>query len=266
MNLAITSATLEPPEFATNRIGQVHLDWLTTHIARAANQQDIEWLVRHNTPDDNLGVTGSLQWCYERTTAPVIAFLHSDTEIFEQGWDSRVLKEFDDPAVGVVGFGGAVQLGEDDIYKKPYEMHQLRRIGYMSNTNDAETHGSRFEGECDVATLDGFALIVRRELLDRWAIIGHGSRFASTQLFGWPVQQMPFHNYDNALCIEAARQKYRVRLVGVRCHHHGGRTTVTTAYDEWSRRVLGKPDSEVHADSHRVLYEMGRGILPIRVR
>jgi hypothetical protein len=223
-----------------------------------------EGLVRANTPDDNLGVTGSMQWCYEHTTAPIIAFLHSDLEIFEQGWDRRVLREFDDPSVGVVGFGGALQLGEDSIYKIPYELHQLRRIGYMSNTNDAETHGQRFEGACDVATLDGFAMIVRRKLLDRWM---HMQKYSGSLIaHGWPVKSLPFHNYDNALCIEAAKQRYRVRLVGIRCHHHGGQTTVTTAYDEWSRRVLGKPDSEVHAESHRVLYEMGRGILPIKVK
>jgi hypothetical protein len=252
MKLAITTAVLGVPDEVC-RSAESHKE-----TATGVN----EYACRINTQDDNLGVTGSLQWCYEHTTAPIIAFLHSDTEIFEEGWDERVLREFDDPAVGVVGFGGALQLGEDDIYKKPYEMHQLRRIGYMSNTNDAETHGSRFGGECDVATLDGFALIVRRTVLDHWLrdiVDGH-------PLFGWPVKRLPFHNYDNALCIHAAKLRMRVRLVGIRCHHHGGRTTVTTAYDEWSRRVLGKPDSEVHADSHRVLYEMGRGILPIKVR
>jgi hypothetical protein len=107
-------------------------------------------------------------------------------------------------------------------------------------------------------------MIVRRSLLDRWPQPWHVSHAKLGQ--GWPVEKLPFHNYDNALCIEAAKQRYRVRLVGIRCHHHGGQTTVTTAYDEWSRRVLGKPDSEVHAESHRVLYEIGRGILPIKVK
>lgn len=256
--LAITTATLLP----TPLITQCVKSWeQTRHMCH-------EICIRENTPEDNLGVTGSLQWCYEQTTAPIIACIHSDTEIFESGWDERVLREFDDPTVGVVGFGGARQLGEDDIYKKPYEMYQLRRIGYMSNTNDAEVHGSRFAGECDVATLDGFALIVRRQLLADWyhGFPPHDAVGLHELTAGWPVQSLPFHNYDNALCIHAARMGYRVRLVGIRCHHHGGRTTVTTAYDEWSRRVLGKPDSEVHAESHWVLYEMGRGILPIKVR
>lgn len=256
-DLAITTSFLEGAA-DTSLILKCQQSWVDTLGDR---RDDYERKFRYNTQDDNLGVTGSLQWCYEHTAAPIIAFLHSDCEIFEQGWDERVLREFDDPSVGVVGFGGALQLGEDDIYKKPYEMHQLRRIGYRSNTNDAETHGERFTGECDVATLDGFALIVRRDLLDTWL-----HQRAPKNEHGWPWRTMPFHNYDNACCIQARKRGYKVRFVGVRCHHHGGRTTVTTAYDEWSRRVLGKPDSEVHAESHRVLYEMGRGILPIRVR
>src|SRR5258707_45591 len=83
-------------------------------------------------------------------------------------------EEFDDPKVGVCGFGGAFQLGENDVYRVPYKLEHLARVHYMSNQTDAETHGERFTGECNVATLDGFALIVRRELLDRWRPSGAG--------------------------------------------------------------------------------------------
>jgi len=163
-----------------------------------------------------------------------------------------VLREFDDPKVGVVGFGGAKGHGEDDIYKTPYRLTQLRRIGYLSNTQDAETHGERFTGGTDVAVLDGFALIMRRSLLDRCG--------------GWPVAALPFHSYDYWACIMAHKLGYKVRLVGIACHHHGGQTATTPAYQEWSQRVLGKSDAEVHEESHRVIYEMGRGVLPWRVK
>lgn len=210
-----------------------------------------EWQTRYNKLDDNLGVTGSLQWLYEHTTAPVIAFLHSDCEIFEPGWDERVLAEFDDPKVGVVGFGGGRQHGHEDIYKTPYRLQQLARFDYLSNTRDAEIHGARFDGSCEVAVLDGFALVIRRDLLVRTG--------------GWPVSQIPFHCYDYWACIAAHKLGYTVRLVGVRCHHHGGATATTPAYQDWSRKVLGKSDVEVHEESHRVIYEMGRGVLPWRV-
>lgn len=253
--LAITTATLQPSS-------DLIWDCVKSHLSTTTG---IDWMqaTRVNTPDDNLGVTGSLQWLYEHTTAPVIAFLHSDLEIFEPGWDERVLREFDDPAVGVVGFGGALQLGEDDIYKTPYRLTQLRRIYYRSNTRDAETHGERFTGECDVATLDGFALVVRREVLDRWV---HRYQCATPSDWpGWPFERYPFHNYDNALCIQAHKQRLRVRLVGIDCQHHGGATS-TSAAGQQHWESLGTTDAAIHEQSHRYLYEDGRGILPWRAR
>lgn len=262
MKLAVTTAMLNPsPTGVIGRCVESQADTCKTNI---------EWRIRWNYLDDNLGVTGSLQWLYENTTADIIAFLHSDLEIFEQGWDERVLAEFEDPAVGIVGFGGALQLGENDIYRTPYKLTQLRRIDYRSNTRDAEAHGERFVGACDVVTLDGFALIVRRSVLNVWC---HRKKPDGSDMLrgytvhtGWPVQQYPFHNYDNAVCLEAFKQGYRVRLVGIDCTHHGGATATTPAYQQWSEEKLGKSDSQVHTDSHKELYEDGRGILPLRVK
>lgn len=267
--LAITSAVLLP---TTDLIQRCITSWEMTRTLRG---DETEIKVRRNTPEDNLGVTSSLQWCYENTIAPIIACIHSDCEIFEQGWDERVLREFDDPKVGVVGFGGALQLGEDDIYRTPYRLQQLRRIGYRSNTCDAEQHGERFAGACDVATLDGFALVVRRALLDRWVSrraerVGPSPSITRPMIVpevrGWPVQRYPFHNYDNALCLEAHRQGWRVRLVGIDCLHHGGATATTPAYQQWSEEKLGMTDAQVHERSHLALYEDGRGILPLKVK
>jgi len=268
--LAITTAVLEP---SSDLVKRCLASWVVT---RSLPNESLEVVSLHNKTTDNLGVTGSLQWLYEHTTASVIAFLHSDLEIFESGWDERVLREFDDPAVGVVGFGGALQLGEDDIYKTRYQLTQLRRIDYRSNTRDAETHGERFTGSCDVATLDGFALAVRRELLDHWSHceskyhpIGQmGDSFIYRKagyITGWPVERYPFHNYDNALCIKAHQLGYRVRLIGIDCQHHGGATS-TSPEGQAHWQALGTTDAEIHEQSHRYLYEDGRGILPWRAR
>jgi len=245
--LAITTAVLGEPTSLINNCWNS----LENNCTSRSRQGD-EWLVRHNTPEDNLGVTGSLQWLYEHTTAPVIAFLHSDLEIFESGWDERVLREFDDPAVGVVGFGGAKGHGEDDIYKTPYNLTQLRRIDYLSNTTDAEQHGTRFTGSCEVAVLDGFALVVRRELL----------RLSN----GWPVKEIPFHCYDYWAAITAHKLGYSVRCIGIACQHWGGATSTTPAAQEHWQQSLGKTDQQLHEESHRWIYEYGRNVLPWRAR
>ena len=258
MKLAVVTAILSTEPLKPEDLVTRCLDSWPTHMK--LDRKEVELRVRPNTPDSNLGVTGSLQWLYEHTTAPVIAFFHSDLEIFEPWWDTRVLREFDDPSVGVVGFGGALQLGDDDLYKTPYRLTQLRRINYRSNTRDAETHGERFTGECDVATLDGFALVVRRELLDTWL----HQRVPKNE-HGWPWRRYPFHNYDNALCVQAHRRGYLVRLVGIDCQHHGGATS-TSPEGQAHWQAQGTTDAKIHEQSHRYLYEDGRGILPWRVK
>lgn len=245
--LALTTSFLLPMSSLIDRC-------ILSQYAHCKGTMDdiIEVRARENYPENNLGVTGSLQWLHEHTTAPIIAFMHSDLEIMEQGWDERVLREFDDPKVGLVGFGGGLQHGSDDLYKTPYRLTQLARSGYLSNTTDAEDHGQRSTSSTDVAVLDGFALVVRRNLLDRCG--------------GWPVKALPFHSYDYWASITAHRLNYRVRVVGIKCCHHGGATSTTPQYQDWSLKTLGKTDAQVHEDSHRFIYDYGRGYLPWRCR
>ena len=200
---------------------------------------------------DKGGPVASLQHGYERTRGPILAYIHDNVIIHEKGWDRRVMREFADPAVGVVGFGGATGLGAVDIYHTPYRIHQLARFGYASNVPDWQTHGLRFAGERDVAVLDGFSIIVRRELLDKAG--------------GWPIKKLVFHNYDFWLCCMARRLGYRVRQVGVACHHLGGRNSTRPTYNGWLSRKLGKTDSDVHREAHEYVYEEFRDVLPIRV-
>lgn len=200
--------------------------------------------IRYNTPENNWGVVKSYQYLYQVSDQPVLAFVHDDVICRERGWDERVLKEFEDPSVGVVGFGGARQHGSSDIYRTPYRLQQLGRTGYLSNVDDAEVHGERFEGARDVAVIDGFAVVVRRELLDRcggWGAVGAGCDFFC---------------YDYAICALAHRLGYRVRVVGIRCHHRGGQTSVK--FNGGS----GITSPEAYESSHRWFYENFRDCLP----
>ncbi len=199
-----------------------------------------------------LGPVGAMQAGYRISDADadILAFIHDDVIIHEQDWDVRVLREFEDPTVGVVGFGGATGLGTPGIYQIPYRLQQLARIAYASNVDDAEAHGRRFDGVRDVAVLDGFSLIVRRELLDKAG--------------GWPTDKLIFHMYDAWLCLTAARLGYRIRLVGVKCKHLGGRTSTQAPYNEWLLEKHGKTDNDVHREAHEWIYEEFRDVLPLR--
>lgn len=202
--------------------------------------------------DGRIDLVWRLQEGYEKAKADgfdVIAYLHSDVEIYEAGWLDRCLKEFEDPEVGVVGFGGALRLGHPDLYKVPYGLEQLARFDYRSNTTDALAHGTVEARECDVATLDGFCLIVRVQLLDK--------------MQGWPIDKLQFHNYDNALCCYAKRHGYRVRQVGVSCRHLGGGHSVKERWQQRCVQDFGMTDAEIHRKSHEWLYGEFRDVLPI---
>lgn len=194
-----------------------------------------------NTKEFNLGVVGSYQEIYESTDEDIIAYIHDDVEIYEEGWKEKVLREFEDPRIGIVGFGGALVHGMQDMYKTHYRVSSMVRRFYRSNVNDAEVHGERYTGSCDVAVLDGFALIVRRTFLDR--IMGF-TRFACD-----------FFNYDYALCAFARRYGYKCRLVGIECHHFGGRTSVNNV-------VKNIVNQEEYDKAHRWFYEEFKDVMP----
>jgi hypothetical protein len=188
----------------------------------------------------NTDVLSAYQICYKRSREPILGFMHDDLVIFEQGWDTRVVNSFSDPRVGVVGFGGSMGHGTPDLYSSPYHLPNLARQQFLSNMRSAETHGGRFTGDRDVAAIDGFAIFVRREILDKHK--------------GWPLTEpYGYYLYTEWLTCEARRQGYRIRLVGVDCEHLGGKT---------STLVQVKDNFEL---AHRYLYDHNSDVLPYRV-
>ena len=167
-----------------------------------------------------------------------IAYVHDDTICYEPGWDARVILEFEDPEVGVVGFGGGIGHGDPDMYRKPYELPQLARRCFISNMRSAEVHGARYQHARNVAVLDGFALIVRREVLDKTN--------------GWPQDgTVGYYLYSEWLCCMARRLGYRIRMVGVDCEHLGGRSSGL------------KPEQKFDFEGeHKWLYDNFRDVLP----
>jgi Glycosyltransferase like family len=176
----------------------------------------------------------------------LLAFFHDDLIIHDERWPFRVIQEFDDPRVGLVGFGGGLGHGDPDIYQKPYDYHQLARHDFISNMTDAESHGRRFTDSHDVAVLDGFSLIFRRSVLEK---IG-----------GWhPESPAGYIGYDYAACCRVRRAGYKIRMVGVSCTHLGGRSFVKLG--------LGKDPKhwEQYLAAHEYCYKEFKDVLPCRI-
>jgi len=186
-----------------------------------------------------LGIVQAYQQGFECTSSAILGYVHDDVVVRDPDWLSRVLREFDDPCVGLVGFGGALRHGSESLYQTPYRLPQLGRSDFRSNMFDAERHGKRFTGTCDVAVLDGFAMFVRHEILDKAG--------------GWPLgTPIGYFCYDYWLSCEVRRQGYRIRLAGVACTHLGGKS---------SSKVLLKESS---GDAHQYIYDTCRDVLPFR--
>lgn len=175
----------------------------------------------------------------------VLAYFHDDLILKDPDWARRVLTEFEAPNVGLVGFGGALGHGSPALYKESYDYHQLGRSHFMSNMDDAEAHGERFTGSRYVAVLDGFAMIVRRAVLEKAG--------------GWPVSTLGYVGYDYWLSCMTRRLGYRIRLVGLPCHHIGGQTFVKMGLGR------GPEHWEQFLKAHEFIYDEFRSELPFEV-
>lgn len=209
--------------------------------------------VRVTSSPTNIGMTRGLHhlWEVSRADYDIIAYQHDDLDIYEAGWDQRVIEKFEQfPNCAVVSFGGADALASDDLYKTPYQMGQLARSGFLSNLRSAERHGERTYIEQPIASFDSFSMICRMSFLDR---IG-----------GWAWYPYPCHNIDNSLACMARRHGMTSWLVPIDCEHHGGKTSTAAIYQDYAMAEFGG-DRQVHADSHVWMYEEFRDVLPLRV-
>ncbi len=227
-------------------------------VERIQRHDEIPRTVYHNYPE-NVGLVPAYQALYEdgirgaevltNANTEIIAFSHDDWEPHES-WAERIEGEFADPKVAIVGMGGAKGIGLNDIYKRPYQIHQLQRIDYRSNQTDWEIHGALETGACDVAVVDGFFMAVRTSFLD--------------QVKGWSWFPHRFHMYDVALCLMAHRHGWKVRMVGCSVTHHGGGTSTTADYVQ-DCRDRGTSVEREHTEPHLFVYSEFMDVLPLRV-
>ncbi len=201
------------------------------------------------------GVVPTMRRGAEAANGDILAFLHDDVAILENDWVGQVERMFDNPKVGLVGFGGALGFGNKEIYKLAYHYQQLARHYFFSNMMEWEAHGYRATRKMRIAALDGFSLIFRRQAYEDM-----GGWQEATYL-GLPQH----HMYDAWASCMMARHGWETWLVPVRCDHHGGVTATTPEYLDSIKRWGWKDENEMYHAAHRIVYEEFRDVLPIRV-
>jgi hypothetical protein len=235
-------------------------DWRTVVTATHVVSRDYLGTV----PAFRLGVDYALR----ETDADIIACLHDDVELLQPDWIQRTIRHFElTENCGLLGFGGAIGLGADDIYKKPYDPMQLARIGFRSNLVDAEVHGLRSLLAEPVACLDGFSQVGRRAFFEGDA----SPHTPSSQDYERPWSYLEDHGivhhlYDGLLGALAARQGWEAWYLPIRCRHLGGQTAVgERGYSEWAKQQIPEGDHGFWQQSHKIGYELFRDQLPLRV-
>lgn len=185
--------------------------------------------------------------------AEILACFHDDLEILEEGWDERIKKLFASrPNALLAGFGGGTGLGSVDIYDTPYSPFQLARQDFVSNMRGGEAHGRIGKEEERVACLDGFSQVGRKQFVYEC--------YASANELG-----IVHHAYDSLFggwCRKAGGEAW---MIPVECNHAGGVTAV--ANEDYQRFAAGYGgDGKIWEESHRIMYEEMRGILPFSVK
>lgn len=200
-------------------------------------------------PAFNLGIAAAAA-----SGVDVIAAFHDDLRIDQPGWDQIVIDHFaSHPKCVLAGFSGADGLGAENIYKVPYEPHQLARQGFYSNMIEAEKHGRRETVARRSACADGFSQIGRTDFMQ--------NAFKHFTELG-----IIHHSYDSWLGAKLHRKNLGSEcwFLPIACHHHGGVSATAPPYAEWSKQHGG--DQAIWEQAHRKFYEDCRGILPIRIK
>ena len=238
LNMVLATVTTHP----------VEVDWFYD-----MEQEGLDGAYVYDNGRNNLGPVPALQSIYETWTgrANILCIVHDDVEVFDPHWAQRVVAEFADPQVAIVGFGGALGIGLPEIYKVPYSINQLQRRLYMSNQTDWQVHGTRETGARDVAVIDGYFMAIRMSFLD--------------EVKGWSWFPFNFHCYDTCMCLMALRRGYRVRMAGVECTHHGGGTSTKAVYNDWCKVHGTTPELE-HSEPHRWMFREFSDLLPLWVK
>lgn len=227
-----------------------------------------------------------VDYALDSTKAEIIACLHDDVQILDPEWQAKVIRHFErHPACGLLGFSGAIGLGAEDMYQKPYDPMSLARVGFRSNLVDAEVHGLRSLLPEQVACNDGFSLIGRREFFDGFPEPTYrareldaiaSERVGAVGVYCGPRADRPYtyfadhgiihHAFDSLMGAYAKRLGWEVWYLPISARHFGGQTAVGDAgYSRWAAEQIPGGDQGFWEQSHKVGYQLFKDQLPIRL-
>lgn len=206
--------------------------------------------------DHNTGNYPMFRQGYEYAKGEIVAFLHSDVFIYQDGWDDSVIAQFDGREdLGLVGFIGSTEI----------DFHGGRGGGTVSNmqgrtvlqftnamsllpptealkqwTGSAgHIHGRQSGGmTVDGSVVDGCVMIFRKSVLSR---------------IGFKDTLPPHHFYDRIMSVQVAELGYRVGILGIEFDHVSGQVANheqkwQDTSKEWFKSHLGLDTPQAWAE------------------
>lgn len=204
---------------------------------------DVEWIVVDNGSTDkvedffmktlkpkrfeyirnekNEGVIKAYNQAFKAANTDIVAYLHNDFYIYENGWEMRMQKLFEKiNNLGIIGTHGS-----QGVYNDGYLLNS------WSNMLEAEIHGSRLKEEfLPVAVLDGQTLICSKEMLKKTG--GFDERYGY------------FHFYDKDISLESLAAGYKNIVVNMFCHHDIGKTSRNEKYKSFINKKTNQNDGD----------------------
>ncbi len=224
-----------------------------------------EVITVHN--EKNIGVLPSFPLGFRYATGDVIAYIHSDVLLLQDGWDKTISDAFEtDPNLGLAGLFGASALHPDGnredcwsnmrgTYWGKCPCHDI--VGYH--------HGNVSDSTVPVSMFDGVGLFFRRECMAD--LLKETDSFAS-----W---RAPHHFYDRILSLKVLDLGWHAAMLGIDFDHWSGATAShSEIYAESAREWLKNnghelpegmaPDQMIYNIAEQQFFEEYSNRLPVR--
>ncbi len=202
---------------------------------------------------DNLGMVKTYQQIFDNVTTDIVAILHNDVFIYENNWDHRVYRQFNNiDHLGSIGFFGAQGVGS--IGERIQDTDFQGQMSGISNMLEASQHGIHMMDEyVPAAILDGFCMIFNMTMIKK---------------AGGLDQRYHYHHlYDRDLPLTSLSLGYKNIVLNVPCHHVSGVTANRHEYQSWIDQKVGKDksDSWTHQENSRLFAKKWSYALPLYV-
>lgn len=216
------------PFIVENELQQTIID-RCVEVAKAGIVRDDTEIVLIDNTKDNKGVLSSFPQGLELAKGDIIAFIHSDVLLWDEGWDERIAEAFKNKQIGLIGLFGAVGVGNNGGRVRSQSNMLGKEWGKCEGVEFAwQHHSEHVTGLVPATILDGVGMFFSREALQS---------LTETDMFdSWRAIH---HFYDRIIPLKLIDKGYKVATLGIGFDHWSGITAnASKVYEATGKKWL----------------------------